>query len=197
MSKTMAQIGLCWCGFVVLLGFVPWQFPPSPDLPNMASLLGYNVRLAYLLIVGWVLVFSLVVMALNYRTEMPGKHNTKPTEVSIRPIIKWSERIIVAVGVTVAYWPASLSRYGPYLEDEYFLNVLWRMRCGELPYIDFEFLYGPLMIMPLGVWTAKFGYQWKPILLSIALHRCCFSCLSCGYSREHCPWRGTDISLSL
>lgn len=157
--RTAIIIGLCWAGFVVLLGVVPWQFPPPSDLQNVAALLGYNVDLAYVLVVGWIVIFALLTMAIYYRTLPPNGSSDDAAPRSINPALKWSERLVVALGVAAAYWPWSLARYGPYLEDNYFLNVLWRMHCGDKPYIDFEFLYGPLMVIPLGWWAENFGFS--------------------------------------
>jgi hypothetical protein len=65
------------------------------------------------------------------------------------------------VGSLVAfiYWPAFLARYGSYIEDQYFMNVLLRMQSGQIPYRDFEFLYGPLMIYLGHYWINIVGYS--------------------------------------
>jgi hypothetical protein len=58
----------------------------------------------------------------------------------------------------LAYCPFFLARYGPYVEDSTFLAALNRMNCGQVPYRDFAFLYGPLMIYPAAAWTQALGF---------------------------------------
>ena len=56
-------------------------------------------------------------------------------------------------------WPPALSRFGPRIEDSYFLAALHRVTCGQAPYRDFEFLYGPLMIALPKAWMGVAGYS--------------------------------------
>ena len=52
----IAVLLFLWAGYVGLLAIVPWQFPPDPDLPNVAARLGYNIEIAYILIAGWTVI---------------------------------------------------------------------------------------------------------------------------------------------
>ncbi|HKK29915.1 MAG TPA: hypothetical protein VKA18_05910 [Alphaproteobacteria bacterium] len=57
------------------------------------------------------------------------------------------------------YWPAATARFGMHIEDTYFLSALWRMACGQEPYADFEFLYGPLMVGLADRWMSADGFS--------------------------------------
>ena len=140
---------LAWGGYVLLLQVPPRVFPPPPNQPNVASMLGYNIDLAYMLVLGWsVAVASIAAVVLRRPVVAQPAAATPAVDAPPGPLRRWLERGIVAAGALVLYWPGSLARFGPHVEDLYFLNVLWRMECGAVPYRDFEFLYGPLMLAP-------------------------------------------------
>jgi len=148
-----------WAGFLALLGLVPWLVPPDPGAPNVAAALGYNIGLAHVLVLGWSVV-ALAGAALATRAAAgpgagPGAGPLAGAGPS--PVRRWGERALVLVAVLALYWPPALARFGPHVEDSYFLTALWRMACGERPYADFEFLYGPLMIWPAHLWVAAAG----------------------------------------
>ena len=159
LNKDLIFACLAWAGFVLILGIVPWLFAPESGLPNTASMQGYNIGLAYLLTAGWTLCIVLMfwiygdIEHLDTITSPPSPGHTKK--------IKLAEVLIVGSAVTLFYWPAALARFGPHVEDSYFLATLWRMACGEIPYTDFEFLYGPAMIHLPGWWLTVTGFSMK------------------------------------
>ena len=148
---------LCWVGFIVLLVWVPKMVPPATGLPNVASVLGYNIDLAYLLTGAWAVAMAGVAGALSKAPpsypspEAPNP--TQPVPLGRRLI----ELAVLGLAVAALYWPWSLARFGPHVEDVYFLNILWRIQCGQVPFADFEFLYGPLMLAPLSGWPIVVG----------------------------------------
>lgn len=146
-----------WAGFVVLLAYVPWVGEQSRTDTNIADILGYDISLAYLLVAGWSVV-CILLGALLFR-DLPVSDGNISQESRPRPGMKRRliELMIVLIAAAVLYWPGALAKMGPWIEDEYFLNVLWRMACGAEPYTDFEFLYGPLMVYPLAGWTEWVG----------------------------------------
>lgn len=155
----ITSVFLIWAGFILLLGVVPWHLPTNPDLPNSAAMLGYNVSAAYLLLAGWT-VICFVVLARFSRPSVPAQTQDDPApEPGPGLWLRWAERAVVAAAVLIVYWPAAIARFGKHVEDAYFLTALQRMSCGDLPYVDFEFLYGPLMIIPAHLWMNAFGFS--------------------------------------
>jgi len=155
-NRDLVFTGFAWVGFVAILSVVPWLFPPPADLPNTASMQGYNISLAYLLTMGWVL-FSVLLFGIfgNPERSVAVPLSSRGPSASMR----WAEVIVVACAVALFYWPAALARFGPHVEDTYFLAALWRMACGQVPYTDFEFLYGPAMIHIPGWWQRFAGFS--------------------------------------
>lgn len=78
-------------------------------------------------------------------------------------------RRAVALLMLALYFPPFLARYGPYGEDQYFLSALLRERVGQQPYLDFEFIYGPLLIFPIARWFDWFGYSMHAYYWFLAL----------------------------
>ncbi|MDA7964126.1 hypothetical protein [Ruegeria sp.] len=133
---------------VALLAVVPRLVPPDPNLPNVAALRGYNINLAWILIFLWAV---LTILAASLIRLTPVKAPGTPVTTPISAMQRWAERLVVTLPALLVYWPAALARFGPHVEDTYFLTALHRMSCGQQPYQDFEFLYGPLMIAPAGM----------------------------------------------
>lgn len=166
MMKTCSSnsiIFFFWLGYVALLYFLPEAFPPDVNLPNVAAHSGYNIKLAYFVIVIWS-VFGFLFFSfankrgwLNWNTEIAPSNVKKSNTVSLKQV--WVSCVAVGVLVALIYWPAFLARYGNFIEDRYFMNLLLRMQSGQIPYRDFEFLYGPLMIYPAHYWVNTFGYS--------------------------------------
>ena len=154
----ITSVFLIWIGLIVLLGVVPWHLPTDPTLPNSAAILGYNVSAAYWLLAGWTVICFVVLACFSRHSaaQTPG-NSTSRTGPGIG--LRWAERALVASAILIAYWPAAIARFGKHVEDAYFLTALQRMGCGELPYVDFEFLYGPLMIVPAYLWIEAFGFS--------------------------------------
>lgn len=163
-QKPLVPYILFWLGYVVLVALLPVVFPPDATLPNVAARSGYNTGLAYILIATWsvlgMLFFALLPVQrepcqTQVATSISPQNNTG--SMPLEP--KWLEFGVVLVLVLLLYWPAFLMRHGNYIEDRYFMNVLANMQCGQLPYRDFEFLYGPLMIYPAHYWMKLFGFS--------------------------------------
>lgn len=165
LRSSNSTVFLFWFGYVILLYFLPEAFPPDVSLPNVAARLGYNVKLAYYVIAIWtVLGFLFFAIAskkgwLEWNTEIiPSKsRNESHKTLSLKQL--WLPCLAIGSLVALIYWPAFLARYGSYIEDQYFINVLLRMQNGQIPYSDFEFLYGPLMIYLAHYWVNIFGYS--------------------------------------
>jgi len=153
-------------GIVVALVVAPAIIPPrSTDVVSAAAAVGYNTEAAFWTAIIWsmLVILAFAVPGLK-RTLAAGATNPPETDTPVgihenwhpgKPV--WGELLAVFLVFTLAYFPFFLARYGPYLEDVYFLSALQRMECGQLPYADFAFLYGPLMIYPLWGWSQVFG----------------------------------------
>ncbi|HYQ71015.1 MAG TPA: hypothetical protein VET88_03695, partial [Gammaproteobacteria bacterium] len=155
-----------FAGVVASLQIVPRLIPPgSADVVSAAAAVGYNTAAAFWTALAWsalaFLVFvlpSLKRMPGRIAAGGPGPETTDTSGGSWQPgKLVWGELLGVFVLFALAYFPLFLARHGPYMEDIYFLAALQRMECGQLPYADFAFLYGPLMIYPLWAWCNMFG----------------------------------------
>lgn len=177
-----------WAVYVALLAYVPWWRPPDPDLPNVAAVLGYNIELAYLLVIGWTVIAGLATAFLMWNAPLPA---TAPPSVKWAPELglahRWAERIVVAVAALVFYWPGALSRFGPHVEDVYFLNVLWRRACDLVAYRDFEFLYGPLMLAPADATMALLGFSMKNYFTYLAVTQMAFYAVLMAILQRYLP----------
>jgi len=132
---------------------------------------GYNISLAYVLTVSWVLLCVLLFYLFG-NSERP---RTIP-QASSGPgtTLRWTEVTVVACAIALFYWPAALARFGPHVEDTYFLAALWRMACGQVPYTDFEFLYGPAMIHIPGWWQRVAGFSMQSYYTILMLFQVSF-----------------------
>jgi hypothetical protein len=157
---TTVKLILFLLGYISLLIIIPATFPPDTTLPNVAARGGYNSQLAYLVIIAWSII-GLGYFAFSSRNQ--AEPICQPHEIRKNGVFllnrPWLECLIVGVAAIVVYWPPFLARYGTYTEDTLFINILGRMQCGQLPYRDFEFLYGPLMIYPAHYWVNIVGYS--------------------------------------
>lgn len=178
--------GVIWAGYIALLAFVPWWIPPPTDLPNVASVLGYNISLAYILVIGWTAVMGLITAAVLRSTPLPSAPSGS-TQSELGPLQRWLERGAVAVGALIFYWPGALARFGPHVEDVYFLNVLWRRFCGAVAYRDFEFLYGPLMLAPAEAAMAILGFSMQSYFTYLALTQVVFFAVLMAILQRYIP----------
>jgi hypothetical protein len=154
---------LFYLGYIPLLWIVPQWFPRDAEVASAAS--GYNGSVAYVAVVLWSLagIVGIVLWErLGHIRNVPRvspKEESTPTPSANVGQLHLIEIAAVLIGVMVLYCPLFLAKYGPYSEDQVFLNALQRMQFGQRPYVDFEFLYGPLMLYPAYFWTQLFGYS--------------------------------------
>ncbi len=102
-------------------------------------------------------------------------HHSVPAEASNAAVPRearratWAAALAVAAVVVLLYFPPFLARYAAYGEEDYFLSALQRIAVGQRPYVDFEFLYGPLLIFPLAWWVDAFGFSLQSYYWFLAL----------------------------
>jgi hypothetical protein len=68
-----------WFGYVILLSFLPEAFPPDATLSNVAAHLGYNIKLAYLVIAVWSVFGFLFFAIANTREWISWKTERTPS----------------------------------------------------------------------------------------------------------------------
>lgn len=151
--------------FVPLLAVVPYWFPVDTDVASAATAVGFNSRAAYYGAVLGCLGSVVIVGFLVNRGVLPDG-TTESTQLSAESTSTGSGEPfpLLALGVLVSavlvvYFPPFLDGQGPYFEDNFFLSLMHRMEVGQTPFVDFEFLYGPLMIYPAHWWSELFGFS--------------------------------------
>ncbi len=180
---------LLWLGYVGLLIGVPVVFPPDASLPNVAARSGYNTNVAYLTVAVWTLV-GLGYCAFVGRRQVPVEPGPRLDAASPQRWA-WSECLVAAAAALVVYWPPFLARYAHYSEDSFFMSVLGRMDCGQRPYRDFEFLYGPLMIYPAHAWLTAVGFSMQNYYWCLAVLQGLLFAVVMRVSQAHLPDRRT------
>lgn len=191
-SRALLVAGLAWLILLPLLPIVPQLLPPDPSLPNVAAMLGYNVGLAYPLVIGWAVLVALAAAALMRGAALPTAPAPAPEQAVPGPgaVRVWAERILVAGMAGLFAYPPALARFAPHIEDTYFHTVLWRMACGEVPYRDFEFVYGPLMIYPVNAWLGFFGFSMTGYFAFYALTQIAFYLVLVAILQRQIPQAG-------
>jgi hypothetical protein len=154
-----------YAGFVPLLVFVPRWLRPDVTGLTPAAADGYDSNGAYVSALAWS-VLGMIVFAARHRRARAGASLPAPQARHAAPATgpagrwsRWIEILVVFAVFAAAYFPLFLARYAPYSEDQFFFATLHRMECGQVPYRDFAFLYGPLMIYPAWAWTQVFGFS--------------------------------------
>jgi hypothetical protein len=157
----------------VALPTVPRLFPTDPSVLSVASEAGFSTVAAYRLALLWMagVVAAGWLLARGDRAgAAAGAGNVAPVSGPARGAWESAELAIVAALVLLAFWPPFLAVRAPYVEDSNFLVALQRMHQGQLPYRDFEYLYGPLMLAPahwflqLTGFSARHYYAWLAVL---------------------------------
>lgn len=151
-------LALIMSGYLVALGVLPWWMPTDASAPNVAAQVGYDISAAFIFTALWSIIAVGVSALLVQGVAVPaGDVRPDPGGVSIRQ--RWVEFGVIGLGLLALYWPPATARFAHGLEEDYFLTSLFRIACGETPFADFEFLYGPLMIGLVSSWIEVFGFS--------------------------------------
>lgn len=154
------------------LAVLPYWTGVRADVASAASLGGYNNQWAYVFLGAWVAV-GLVGFALLQRHGALEPLNDPADGRAMRTLsggdVGWLEILAVASLAFALHWPPFLAKGGPYYESVYFLNAAHRISSGLLPYREFEFSYGPMILWMLREWTAAFGFSMQAYFWLIAL----------------------------
>ena len=161
-AAAMPGVGALLLSFlplVPLLVWVPTLVPVDATVQSEATAQGYNSTVAYQVAAGWCAVVFAVWWMLGRRRVSDAPALLEPTSPPVPPGRRWLERVVLVVLFTVGLWPWALAPRGTYIEDAIFVNAAHRMLAGLAPFRDFEFLYGPLMVVPLAPWMRLTGFS--------------------------------------
>lgn len=166
-------VALAWyLGYLVLLVTIPYVVPTRTDVSSAAVLAGYSTSAAFYSAVFWSLggiaLFSLIGTpggddrgrGVSYAL-VSSNHSTRRR--------RYFEIAFIFLLSFLLYFPPFLAKNGPYIEDGNILTILHRMHGGQIPYVDFLFLYSPLMIYPAHYWVKLFGYSMSSYYAYLAL----------------------------
>ncbi|MFV2091455.1 MAG: hypothetical protein ACC634_00060 [Hyphomicrobiales bacterium] len=169
-QQAVLVTGIFFLAFLPLLVWVPTLFPHPGDVVSPAQAEGYNNRVAHLLAVGWIVASAaavfLLVRAAHPGAEPPATHEAVAQGRKTGDLL---QILAVILAVLLLYFPPALARYGPYLEESIHLGALHRMLAGDVPYRDFEFLYGPLMLYAAYFWVWATEYSLRAFYTYVAL----------------------------
>lgn len=167
MSTRFSRDGLpgvaAYIALVAALPVVPRWIPADTIGVSAAAADGYNTAAAFWTVLVWA---ALVIATFAWRQRRsagngaavsPAPGSEPHDGAAGRRNVRWGEIAAVFVLASLAYFPLVLAPYAPFSEDMYFLTALGRMECGQVPYRDFGFLYGPSMIYLLRGWSQAFG----------------------------------------
>lgn len=127
---------------------VPGWFGHAPGVRSAAAAAGYNNRVAHLVAVVWLAAM----VALAYATARPGPVAADRAD-TVRGRANLLLPVLVVLATTLLYFPPALAWRGPFFEEAIHITLLHRMFGGDVPFRDFEFLYGPLMLFLPWLWT--------------------------------------------
>ncbi|MBL0171609.1 MAG: hypothetical protein IPP90_12920 [Gemmatimonadaceae bacterium] len=165
----MALAGFAFLALLPVLAWLPTLVASAGGIASAAAHQGYSNPVAYRALLVWSAIV-LIGGALSARTLDAGEwtgasEGDRPS--SSTPRLGW-EPWLIGLLLLLAYFPAALARTGPFGEDSLMLAVLARMHEGQIPYRDFEFLYGPLLIFPAHWWHQVAGFSMGAYYLGYA-----------------------------
>lgn len=174
---------------LVLVPALPWLptlVPVDPSVASAASEQGYSTPTAFHLVVAWsALLFGVGWAGAARLGKIPDTDPGADTRGAVPP---WLPLVILLVAI-IAYLPPALARVGPLGEDALMLAVLHRMAHGQVPYLDFEFLYGPLLIVPVEWLLSITGYSARAYYWVYAVLQGVGMALLCAVVVRHRPVR--------
>lgn len=130
---------------------LPYRFPPRAFVVGASYEVGFNNNIAFL-------AYFLVVPLLVFMVArlLPAPSQQLPATLSWK--VSRASHVVAAI-VILAHAILFAGLYGykgrfVFAESLYFQSLLYRMTRGEIPYVDFSFYYGPLMLYP-AYWLSR------------------------------------------
>jgi hypothetical protein len=130
---------------------VPFWFPPTEFVVGASYALGFNNGVSFL---GYVVFLAMIVALIARLLPAPSRMVADGLHWKTS---RFSGAIVAAViGGHIALFAALYAYKGRFVFGEglYFQSLLHRMLQGEVPYTDFGFYYGPLMLYP-AYWLSR------------------------------------------
>ncbi len=143
---------------------IPMQFGHAEGVVSAAQHEGFNNRIAHLLAVAWLVGLTIVIWLIARGDQ------TLPPEVEPEEGGAGRNQLLLPLLTIIVlcalYYPPAFAWHGALIEESIHLTNIHRMIAGDVPYKDFEFLYGPLMLYPAYFWaratdfslTSFYGY---------------------------------------
>lgn len=142
LALTTAVAGLATLGFGVFVA--PYLIPSSSPLLSASSLSGFNNTMAYAAYV----VFSCATAAALVRWSRPSSRGL-PIAVDGPLFLKPTLEVVAIMAAQAALFGAVQVVKGFVLAEAlYFEDAAYRVTAGAVPFVDFNFFYGPLMLYP-------------------------------------------------
>lgn len=143
---------LVFAGLSVGVFVLPYLFPPSSRILSASMLAGFNNSLAYVWYVAGLALAACVALRSIGATWAP-----LSPERSRRMFGAPPRTVVVIVAAHVVLFAALYLRKRGFVfaEGLYFQDAAYRVQAGAVPFVDFTFFYGPLMLYPT-VWLAAF-----------------------------------------
>lgn len=134
-------IGLLPVGIFV----VPYLFPPPQRMLSASSLVGYNNSLAYLWYAAFVGLSAVAIARLmRVRPSFSRPVASEPLFSVPPPLV-----LLLMAGHLVVFAAMYLRQHGFFLAEAlYFEDTAYRALAGAVPFVDFTFFYGPLLLYP-------------------------------------------------
>jgi hypothetical protein len=144
-SQSVIAVGLLAILSVLLVygtWMLPYRFPPQEFVIGASYEVGFNNTVSFLAYVICIGLLSLVATRL-VETRIPkrGSSGSPHFADAIAAVVVLGHVLLFAV--LYAYKGRFV-----FAEGLYFQSLLYRMATGEIPYVDFGFYYGPLMLYP-------------------------------------------------
>jgi hypothetical protein len=145
----------------LLLFKLPWSFPPKKPMVSDSYTFGFNNSVAHLALAALLGVAALYRLIWKHGDGGAARFATIFSEIAEPAIDPQARRIVIGV-ITVSviatgiwWWVIPSSYFG---ETEYFLSRLDLMLDGAQPYRDFNFGYGPLLMLDLPLLLHRSSY---------------------------------------
>lgn len=130
---------------------VPFWFPPTEFVVGASYALGFNNGVSFL---GYAVFLAVIVAQLARLLPAPSRMVADGLYWKASRFSYWIAAAVI--GGHVALFGALYTYKGRFVFGEglYFQSLLHRMLQGEVPYTDFGFYYGPLMLYP-AYWLSR------------------------------------------
>jgi hypothetical protein len=139
--------GLCWLLISACIFYLPYHFPPHRDDQSVSTLTGFNNSLAVAALLAGVVILSAA--AWWKKADLPLEADGQRAQVmGVWPLVIVC---VIQTLITVVLLIATAGR-PPAGEAQYMLGRTYPLASGMVPYRDYDFFYGPLMLyLPYGI----------------------------------------------